>query len=187
MTPFSRRFRAAGWWQKMRWRSPPTRPKCGEPWSSWLIWLGQAVQEGRATLNSLRTSTTQKNDLAEAFKNATEECRLVGPCRGFVLCDWPLKGDASGSSATNSIVSAMRPFAMPARTPEGSRLEVELEIWTRSCPARQRQWHRHRTWRSSITGKEGHFGLQGLRERVARIGGKLAIAIFGLVSERRLL
>jgi signal transduction histidine kinase len=25
-------------------------------------------------------------------------------------------------------------------------------------------------------GKEGHFGLQGMRERVARIGGKLTVA-----------
>jgi signal transduction histidine kinase len=26
------------------------------------------------------------------------------------------------------------------------------------------------------SGREGHFGLQGMRERVARIGGKLMIA-----------
>lgn len=38
------------------------------------IWLGQAVNEGRAALNSLRTSTTEKNDLAAAFHRATETC-----------------------------------------------------------------------------------------------------------------
>jgi hypothetical protein len=35
-------------------------------------WLGQATEEGRAALDSLRTSTTETNDLAEAFRRATE-------------------------------------------------------------------------------------------------------------------
>ncbi|HET9710989.1 MAG TPA: two-component regulator propeller domain-containing protein, partial [Pyrinomonadaceae bacterium] len=37
-------------------------------------WLGQATQEGRAALNSLRTSTVDTNDLAEGLRRATEEC-----------------------------------------------------------------------------------------------------------------
>src|SRR5262249_5259092 len=37
-----------------------------------LGWLEQATREGRAALNSLRTSTRQKNDLAEALRRATE-------------------------------------------------------------------------------------------------------------------
>ena len=36
-------------------------------------WLGQAMHEGRTALNSLRTSTTQGNDLAEALQRATAE------------------------------------------------------------------------------------------------------------------
>src|ERR1044072_4873716 len=39
-------------------------------------WLGQATQEGRAALNSLRTSTTEANDLAAGLHKATEECLL---------------------------------------------------------------------------------------------------------------
>src|SRR5260370_39441588 len=35
-------------------------------------WLARAIQEGRAALNSLRTSTTQRNDLADALHTATE-------------------------------------------------------------------------------------------------------------------
>src|SRR5258705_9156180 len=41
-------------------------------------WLGQATQEGRAALNSLRTSTTETNDLAEAFQRTTEDCPVPG-------------------------------------------------------------------------------------------------------------
>jgi len=41
------------------------------------VWLAQAMQEGRAALNSLRTTTTQINDLAEALRRL-ENFR---PCR----------------------------------------------------------------------------------------------------------
>ena len=37
------------------------------------VWLGQATQEGRAALNSLRASTTQTNDLAAALRRVTED------------------------------------------------------------------------------------------------------------------
>ena len=37
-------------------------------------WLAQATEEGRAALHSLRASTTEKNDLAEAFRRAIDEC-----------------------------------------------------------------------------------------------------------------
>src|SRR5262249_23055560 len=39
-------------------------------------WLGQATEEGRAALNSLRTSTIETNDLAAALRRAIEECLL---------------------------------------------------------------------------------------------------------------
>src|SRR6185295_8275548 len=39
------------------------------------VWLGQAAVEGRAALHSLRASTTESNDLAEAFRRAIDECR----------------------------------------------------------------------------------------------------------------
>ena len=41
-----------------------------------LVWLGRATQEGRAALNSLRSSTEQSNDLGDALQHAIEECRL---------------------------------------------------------------------------------------------------------------
>src|SRR5258706_16396918 len=36
-------------------------------------WLTKAMQEGRAALNSLRTTTTQTNDLGEALRRVTED------------------------------------------------------------------------------------------------------------------
>src|SRR5258708_12688003 len=40
------------------------------------LWLGTATQEGQAALNFLRTATTQTNDLAEAFRRATEDGQI---------------------------------------------------------------------------------------------------------------
>ena len=42
------------------------------------IWLRQASAEGRAAVNSLRMSTTERNDLAEAFRRAIEDCGRQG-------------------------------------------------------------------------------------------------------------
>src|SRR5262249_39699577 len=38
-------------------------------------WLGNAGEEGRETVRALRASTTERNDLAEAFRRAFEDCR----------------------------------------------------------------------------------------------------------------
>src|SRR5207247_2416746 len=40
------------------------------------VWLARAMQEGRAALNSLRTTTTQTNDLADSLRRVTED-RLI--------------------------------------------------------------------------------------------------------------
>jgi ligand-binding sensor domain-containing protein len=42
-------------------------------------WLGQAIQEGREALSSLRSSTTEDNDLAAALRRAGDESRLLRP------------------------------------------------------------------------------------------------------------
>jgi signal transduction histidine kinase len=137
------------------------------------VWLGQATQEGRAVLNSLRTSTAQKNDLAEAFQRATEECRLLGPSEVSFL----VFGD---SKEMHPVVrdeiyrvgyEAIRNACMHSK---GSRLEVELK-YGHDLVLRVKDNGVGIDPTIGAHGKEGHFGLQGMRERVARIGGKLTI------------
>jgi len=53
-------------------------------------WLARAIQEGRAALNSLRTSTTQRNDLADALHRATEN--------GFVPTSMAVKFSVVGDA-----------------------------------------------------------------------------------------
>jgi signal transduction histidine kinase len=139
-----------------------------------LVWLGQAVQEGRAALNSLRTSTTQRNDLAEAFKRATEECRMQRP----IEVSFSVSGD---SKEMHPVVrdeiyrvgyEAIRNACTHSK---GSRLEVELK-YGHDLAVLVRDNGIGIDPTVAEEGKDGHFGLQGMRERAARIGGKLTVA-----------
>ena len=47
-------------------------------------WLGRATEEARTSLQSLRSSATETNDLADALRLTGEECRSGNPIR-FVL------------------------------------------------------------------------------------------------------
>jgi signal transduction histidine kinase len=138
------------------------------------VWLGQATQEGRAALNSLRTSTTQKNDLAEALKRATDDCRLIGP----IEVSFSVTGD---SKELHPVVrdeiyrvgyEAIRNACKHSR---GSRLVVELK-YGHDLALHVKDDGVGIDPTIGDHGTEGHFGLQGMHERVARIGGKLTVA-----------
>lgn len=137
------------------------------------IWLARATTEGRTALNSLRTSTTETNDLAEAFRRATEDCRT----QSSMETSFSVAGD---TRVLHPIVrdevyrvgyEAIRNACVHSK---GSKLRVTL------------------TYSDELSvdvvdngvgldpvvadrGKEGHFGLQGMRERAARIAGKLTV------------
>jgi len=137
------------------------------------VWLGQATQEGRAALNSLRTSTTQKNDLAEALKRATEDCQLIGP----IEVSFSVTGD---SKELHPVVrdeiyrvgyEAIRNACKHSR---GSRLGVELK-YGHDLALHVKDDGVGIAPTIGDHGKEGHYGLQGMHERVSRIGGKLTV------------
>jgi signal transduction histidine kinase/ligand-binding sensor domain-containing protein len=137
------------------------------------LWLGRATEEGRAALNSLRTSTTETNDLAEAFRRAIEECRLensmeasfsvVGDTREMhpIVRDevYRIGYEAIRNACVHSQASKLQVTLSYAEelgvrvTDDGVGIDVLI----------------------ADHGKEGHFGLQGMRERAARIAGKLTI------------
>jgi len=138
------------------------------------VWLDQAVREGRAALNSLRSSTSQRNDLADAFKRATEECRM----QRAMEVSFSVSGD---SKEMHPVVrdevyrvgyEAIRNACMHSK---GSRLDVELK-YGHDLAVLVRDNGIGIDPTVAEQGKNGHFGLQGMRERAARIGGKLTVA-----------
>jgi signal transduction histidine kinase len=137
------------------------------------IWLGRATEEGREALNSLRTSTTETNDLAEAFRRSIGECQIHSSM------------DASFSVAGE--VSEMHPIIRDevyrigyeairnaCVHSQATHLQVEL-TYAEDLILRVRDNGVGINPDVVGKGREGHFGLQGMRERARRIMAKLTV------------
>ena len=137
-------------------------------------WLGRAIQEGRAALNSPRTSSTETNDLAEGLRRATEECRMFSPME----TSFSVEGDCKemhpvvrdeiyriGYEAIRNASVHSKASRLHVGLKYGQDLAISVGDNGVGIPE------------SIINGgTNGHYGLQGMRERAARIGGKLRIA-----------
>jgi signal transduction histidine kinase/ligand-binding sensor domain-containing protein len=136
-------------------------------------WLGQATAEGREALDSLRTSTTETNDLAEAFRRATENCQSQGSTEvafSVVGDAWdihPIIRDEIYRIGYEAIRNACAHSG-------ASQLSVELR-YERDLVVRVKDDGKGIPPAVVAEGKEGHFGLQGMRERAGRIGAKLTL------------
>ena len=136
-------------------------------------WIGQASDEGRSAINALRTSTTEGNDLAEAFRRAIDDGR---------------RRSAIGASIT---VTGHAREMHPVVRDEVYRIGYEA---IRNAYTHSRATHleialsygRDLTLRvaddgvgmeppTAERGKEGHFGVPGMRERSSRIGATLSV------------
>jgi signal transduction histidine kinase/ligand-binding sensor domain-containing protein len=137
------------------------------------VWLGRATQEGRAALNSLRMGTTQTNDLAEAFRRVTEN----GLIPNSIAVTFSVVGDAR---EMHPIVRdeiyriGYEAIRNASAHSSASRLEVELR-YTSDLALRVSDNGVGIDPAIADAGRDGHFGLQGMRERAARISGKLTI------------
>ena len=137
------------------------------------VWLGQATQEGREALNSLRTSTTETNDLAESFRRALDDCRLQGLRDVNFVADGkktemhPIVRDEIYRIGDEAIRNACQHSG-------GTRLEVYLS-YSRDLTLRITDNGKGIVPAVVGQGKDGHYGLQGMRERAVRISGKLTL------------
>jgi signal transduction histidine kinase len=137
------------------------------------VWLEQAMREGRAALNSLRTTTTQKNDLAEAFRRATDNGFMPGSMQatlsvvGEARNMHPIVRDEIYRIGYEAIRNAYKHS-------QASRLDVELR-YTHDLVLRVRDNGVGIDPSTAALGKDGHFGLPGMRERTARIGATLTM------------
>lgn len=135
--------------------------------------LAQAVDEGRAALHSLRISTTEKNHLSEALQRATEDHQIASS----MTVAFSVVGDARDlhpivrDEVYRIGYEAIRNAAVHSR---GSQLDIDLR-YTNDLFLRIKDNGLGIDPAVSNQGKAGHFGLQGMRERAARIHGKLSI------------
>jgi signal transduction histidine kinase len=136
-------------------------------------WLARAIQEERAALNSLRTSSTETNDLAEGLRRATEECRMFSPME----TSFSVEGDSRemhpvvrdeiyriGYEAIRNASAHSKASRLQVGLKYGQDLAISIADNGVGIP------------KSVVNGgTDGHYGLQGMRERAARIGGKVRI------------
>jgi signal transduction histidine kinase/ligand-binding sensor domain-containing protein len=136
-------------------------------------WMGQATAEVRAALHSLRASTTQRNDLAEALRRAAEgDLTPVSMSVSFSVAGTasemhPIVRDEIYRIGYEAIRNA-------AAHSGGSQMDVELR-YGQDLILRVRDNGVGIDPTVLDEGKAGHFGLQGMRERTARIGGKFTV------------
>jgi signal transduction histidine kinase/ligand-binding sensor domain-containing protein len=136
-------------------------------------WLGQASLEGRAAVNALRTSTTERNDLAEALQRAMDDCAD----QGSIEAELSVTGEARD---THPVVRdevyriAHEAIRNACAHSGGRRLDVAL-VYAHDLTVRVADNGMGIDPAIAETGKSGHFGLPGMRERAARIGARLTI------------
>lgn len=136
-------------------------------------WLGQATKEGRAALNSLRTSTIETNDLVAGLRTATEECLLNSSttvkfsATGGPRDLHPIARDEIYRIGYEAIRNACaHSSASELEVSINCAQDLTLRVNDNGCgidPV------------ISAEGKSGHFGLQGMRERAKRIGSKITL------------
>jgi signal transduction histidine kinase len=136
-------------------------------------WLGRATEEGRAALNSLRSSATEVNDLAGAFQRALEECRIHSPMESSLHVSGQIREmhPIVRDEVYRIGYEAIRNACVHSRA---TRLEVELS-YAQDLSLRVRDNGSGINPDFVHAGKQGHFGLQNMRERAARIMSKLSI------------
>jgi signal transduction histidine kinase len=136
------------------------------------VWLARASEEGRAALNSLRSGMALRDDLADAFRRALDECR------------------GGGAALALSVHGATRPIH-PAVRDEVYRIGYEA-IRNACVHSGAARVDVHLDYGHGLTlrvqddgsgiapdiveaGRDGHFGLRGMRERAERIGARFEL------------
>src|SRR5262245_45721392 len=137
-------------------------------------WMAQANEEVRVALNSLRgCSTSEPNDLADAFRRALDECGV----HANMEVSLSVVGD--GMDLHPVVLDEIYRIGYEAirnacRHSTGRAVDVMLE-YAGDLTLRIRDDGVGIDPAVLETGKNGHFGLRGMRERAARIGGRLVI------------
>jgi ligand-binding sensor domain-containing protein/anti-sigma regulatory factor (Ser/Thr protein kinase) len=136
-------------------------------------WLGQATEEGRAALNSLRNSTTRGDDLTEAIQRMAQEFEDRSSIKtkftvvGVTQEMHPVPSEEVYRIASEAIRNAFLHS-------EGTHINVEIRHATDLTLTVQDNG-KGIPQKITETGRQGHFGMRGMRERAGRIGGEFSV------------
>jgi signal transduction histidine kinase len=136
--------------------------------------MGKVVEEGRHTVRGLRSVHQDLPDLQQAFSHIVNELPAAGDVRfrvfaeGTIRALHPLVQDEVYRIGREAVVNAFR------HATAGS-IEVTLEYREKRFRLLVRDDGCGLEPEVLRIGREGHFGMAGMRERAERIGGQLRI------------
>lgn len=137
----------------------------------------EAITDGRDAVQGLRSSTTESNDLADAFRALGEElAREYGH-------EASLRIEVQGTPRALHPIVRDEAFriggeAMRNAFHHASSRQIEVELLYAERELRVRVRDDGTGIDAEVLragGREGHFGLSGMRERAKQVGGKLTI------------
>ena len=139
----------------------------------------EAITEGRDPVQGLRSSTVETNDLADAIRTVGEELAAdEGANHGVVLRVEAQGGPRPLHPIVRDEIPRIAGEALrnAFRHAEAKQIEVELRYDERDLRLRVRDDGKGIDPKVlSQGGREGHFGMHGMRERGKLIGGKLTV------------
>ena len=134
----------------------------------------QAIAEGRSALYDLRSSTTTRNDLAQALRAVGEELAAQHSTAFHLVVEGrtrdlhPIIRDEFFRIAREAIRNAFSHA-------EARHIETEITYGERAFRLRIRDDGQGVLPEILEAGRPGHYGLSGMRERARQIGAKLEI------------
>jgi signal transduction histidine kinase/ligand-binding sensor domain-containing protein len=136
--------------------------------------MNRVIHEGRNTVQGLRSSFSGPPELGQAFSSITQELAIPPEIdfrvilRGMPRPLHPILRDEVYRIGREALVNAFRHS-------QGSRVEIELEYAPRGLNLSVHDNGRGIDPKLFRSGREGHWGLTGMRERAERIGAQLHV------------
>jgi signal transduction histidine kinase/ligand-binding sensor domain-containing protein len=136
--------------------------------------MRRVIDEGRDALRGLRASQSTSLDLEQAFSHVRQEFQAQADVAFHVIVlgktrPWhPLIRDEVYRIGREALINALRHS-------HAKEIEIELEYAATRVRVLVRDNGCGMDSRLLEAGKEGHFGLTGMRERAEKIGGRLRI------------
>ena len=134
----------------------------------------KAIAEGRVVVYDLRSSTTSANDLTEAVRALGEELRTPDSATFHLEVEGAPR-DLNLIIRDEICRIAREALRNAFNHAEARHIEAELTYGERSLRVRVRDDGRGIPAKFLEQGRDGHYGLCGMRERARQIGGNLEI------------
>jgi signal transduction histidine kinase/ligand-binding sensor domain-containing protein len=139
-----------------------------------LTLMKDVIEDGRNTLRGLRSRSYELHDLAQAFSRIPEELSLQQPIDYRVIVEGqprplhPVIRDDVYRIGREALVNSFRHA-------QANSIEVEIEYGVNQLRVNVRDNGVGIDPQVLRTGREGHWGLSGMRERAERIGARLTV------------